>query len=60
MLNTLPLDSTVPMNPVIECAERIMLEHPHPALRLTELHELLVYCGYAANLYLSIISAAAL
>lgn len=29
------------MNPVIECAERIMLEHPHPALRLTELHELL-------------------
>jgi len=26
----------------------------------TELHELLVYCGYAANLYLSIISAAAL
>ena len=29
------------MNPIIECAERILLEHPHPALRLTELHELL-------------------
>ncbi len=29
------------MNPIVECAERILLEHPHPALRLTELHELL-------------------
>ena len=29
------------MNPIVECAERILLEHPHSALRLTELHELL-------------------
>jgi hypothetical protein len=29
------------MDPIIECAERILLEHPYPALRLTELHELL-------------------
>lgn len=29
------------LNPIIEYAERILLEHPHPALRLTELHELL-------------------
>ena len=28
------------MNPIVECAEHILLEHPHPALRLTELHEL--------------------
>ena len=28
------------MNPIVECAERILLEHPHPALRLSELHEL--------------------
>ena len=29
------------MDPIIECAERILLEHPYPALRLTELHELI-------------------
>ena len=29
------------INPIIECAKRILLEHPHHALRLTELHELL-------------------
>ena len=29
------------MNSIIECAKRILLEHPHHALRLTELHELL-------------------
>ncbi len=30
------------MNLIVECAERILLEHTHPALRLNELHELVV------------------